>query len=80
MECFLLSVLFILLSPSLCFFIFCLFLHLSLPHLTLAAKPSDVLGMVKRGPGPPDAEDPKPSITLPNPSMGVANPLPLQRK
>ncbi|KAL7981466.1 hypothetical protein Chor_002362 [Crotalus horridus] len=37
----------------------------------------DTKGMVKRGSGSPDAEDPKPSITLPNPSTVVANPLPL---
>ncbi|XP_078235896.1 calcium/calmodulin-dependent protein kinase type II subunit beta isoform X36 [Pogona vitticeps] len=45
---------------------------------TKAAKLSDVLGMVKRDYGSPDAEEPKPSITLPGPSSGVANPLPFQ--
>ncbi|XP_078235891.1 calcium/calmodulin-dependent protein kinase type II subunit beta isoform X29 [Pogona vitticeps] len=43
-----------------------------------SAKLSDVLGMVKRDYGSPDAEEPKPSITLPGPSSGVANPLPFQ--
>ncbi|XP_070808394.1 calcium/calmodulin-dependent protein kinase type II subunit beta isoform X1 [Pituophis catenifer annectens] len=46
--------------------------------LPAIASPLPPQCMVKRGPGPPDAEDPKPSITLPNPSTGVANPLPLQ--
>nr|XP_028564658.1 calcium/calmodulin-dependent protein kinase type II subunit beta isoform X1 [Podarcis muralis] len=43
-----------------------------------SAKLSDVLGMVKRGSGPPEAEEAKPSITLPFPPTVVANPVPLQ--
>ncbi|XP_053125254.1 calcium/calmodulin-dependent protein kinase type II subunit beta isoform X14 [Hemicordylus capensis] len=46
---------------------------------TKAAKFPDVSGMVKRGSGPPEADEPKPSITLPflSPAVG-ANPLPFQ--
>ncbi|XP_060107361.1 calcium/calmodulin-dependent protein kinase type II subunit beta isoform X5 [Heteronotia binoei] len=45
---------------------------------TKAAKLSDVLGMVKRGSGPPEGEESKPSITLPFPPPVVANPVPPQ--
>ncbi|XP_077161702.1 calcium/calmodulin-dependent protein kinase type II subunit beta isoform X12 [Paroedura picta] len=52
---------------------------LMLPAAAAAsAKLSDVLGMVKRGSGPPEAEAPKPSVPLPCPSSSGANPLPFQ--
>ncbi|XP_077161700.1 calcium/calmodulin-dependent protein kinase type II subunit beta isoform X11 [Paroedura picta] len=52
---------------------------LMLPAAAAAsAKLSDVLGMVKKGSGPPEAEESKPSTGLPFPLPVVANPLSLQ--
>ncbi|XP_053125243.1 calcium/calmodulin-dependent protein kinase type II subunit beta isoform X4 [Hemicordylus capensis] len=52
-----------------------------IPSAAVAAastKLSDVLGMVKRGSGSPEAEEPKPPMALPCISSAVANPLPPQ--
>ncbi|XP_054853360.1 calcium/calmodulin-dependent protein kinase type II subunit beta isoform X2 [Eublepharis macularius] len=43
-----------------------------------STKLSDILGMVKKGPGLPEAEESKPSVTPPCISPVVANPLPPQ--